>query len=152
MHLADNEHKFYLKVKGEKTGQSFEGDFVVKCILNHEEQIDVAIRVDRYNAGSRTISPNHALMNRTIAELEVRIKVDEKGKPLAPTWWVENDYGRLLYDTNILYSVFAEATKGESIWRDRIAKKAEEAEEDLKESDKAKKDKPKRAKKSKEEE
>lgn len=135
MHLANNEHKFYLKVKGDKTGEPFEGDFNVKCILTNEEQVEVAIRVDRYNGGSTTISQAHALINRTVAELELRIKRDEKGKLLAPTWWVDSDFGRTLYDTNVLYSVFEKAMEGEKKWDERIRKLADKTEEDLKKSE-----------------
>jgi|GEM_PF-2993310 len=131
MFLSNNEHKFYFKDKGERTGQSFEGDFVAKCILNQIEQIEVALRVDRYNGGSKTISPGHALMNRAIAELEIRLVK-------APTWWTDSDGGRTLYDSNILYSVFEEAFKGEKAWAERLKKEAEEAEGTAEKSQKAK--------------
>lgn len=128
MHLANNEHKFYCKIQGEKTMEWFEGDFVVKCILTNEEQVDIAIRTDRYNAGSKTLPTQHTLINRTIAELEVRIMRDAKGKLQAPTWWIESDGGRLLYDTNVLYHVFAEAMKAEQVFAQRLKDKAEAAE------------------------
>jgi len=131
MFLSNNEHRFRVKIKGEKTGEWFEGDFTSKCILNNEEQVQIAILVDRYNAGSRTISQNHALINRAVAELEMRIVRDKKGKLLAPTWWVESDHGRLLYDTNVLYEVFTKAVEGEKIWAKRISGEADEAEKNV---------------------
>lgn len=132
MFLSNNEHKFYFKSKGDVTGQPFEGDFVVKCVLNNMEQVEVGIRTDRYNAGSMTINPAHALINRTIAELEMRVIE-------APTWWKESDYGRTLYDTNILYEVFAKTMEGQKIWHERLKKEADEAEKDADKSQKAKK-------------
>lgn len=131
MFLANNEHKFYFKQKGDVTGQSFEGDFVCKCVLSNVEMIEVGLRVDRYNGGSKTLNPALALMNRTIAECEVRIIK-------APTWWQESDSGRSLYDSNILYSVFTEVMKGEKEWADRLKKEADEAEAAAEKSQKAK--------------
>lgn len=127
MFLTNNEHKFYLKAKGEKTAEAFEGDFTTKCILNQQEQVEVALRTDRYNGGSKTISPTHALINRTVAELEVRMIK-------APTWWTDSDSGRLLYDTNILFDVFTETMKGEKVWADRLKGEVENAEKDAEKS------------------
>lgn len=134
MFLANNEHKFYLKAKGEKSGQSFEGDFTVKCILNIEEEVEVAIRTDRYNAGSKTLNPSMALINRTIAELEMRIIK-------APTWWTDSGYGRTLVDKNVVYDVFTKAMEGEKVWADRLKSEAEEAEAEAEKSQKKKEDK-----------
>lgn len=129
MFLANNEYTFYCKVVGETTGEPFEGDFTVKCILNNEEQIDIAMRTDRYNGGSKTLAPQFALFNRTLAEIEVRI-IKKGNKTLAPTWWNESDGGRLLYDTNIVYHVFTEALKAQQVWNDRLKAKADQMEKD----------------------
>ena len=135
MHLADNEHTFYCKVQGEKTRSWYEGDFTVSCILNQEELVDVALRTDRYCGGSKNLSSQYVLINRSIAELEVRIVKDAKtGKMKAPTWWTESDNGRLLYDTNVVYRVFAEAMKAEEEWNKRLASKVEDAEKQAKEA------------------
>jgi len=144
MHLTNNEHKFYFKKKGDISGQSFEGDFTVKCVLNIEEQVQVGILVDRYNAGSRTLDPNRALMNRSIAELEMRIVKDKEEKFLCPTWWTESDFGRTLYDYNILYSVFSQAMDAEKDWKDRINKEVKKAEKDVKKSNKIRADREKK--------
>jgi hypothetical protein len=136
MHLANNEHKFYFKEKGEVSNQWFEGDFSVKCVLTIEEQVRVGVLVDRYNGGSRTLEPNRSLMNRAIAEMEVRIANNEKGKPLCPSWWAENDFGRTLYDSNILYSVFSKALEAEKKWADSLEKEADKSEKEVEKSKK----------------
>lgn len=136
MHLTNNEYRFYFKEKGDISGQWFEGDFVVKCVLNIEEQVQVGILVDRYNGGSRTLDPNRALMNRSIAEMEMRLAKDNEGDPICPTWWTENGFGRTLYDSNILYSVFSEAMNAEKSWKDSLNKEVKKAEKDAKKSDK----------------
>jgi hypothetical protein len=147
MHLANNEHKFYFKEKGVISNQWFEGDFSVKCVLTIEEQVRVGVLVDRYNGGSRTLDPNRALMNRSIAEMEVRIIYDNDNKPLCPTWWSENGFGRTLIDSNILYSVFSKAMEGEKKWMKDLEKEADKSE---KEVDKSEKIRAKRKEKEKE--
>lgn len=136
MHLANNEHKFYFKEKGTTSDQWFEGDFTVKCVLNIEEQVRVGVLVDRYNGGSRTLEPNRALMNRAIAEMEVRVATNKESKPLCPTWWTESDYGRTLYDSNILYSVFSKAMDAEKQWTERLNKEADKSEKEVEKSEK----------------
>lgn len=138
MHLPNNEYKFYFKEKGEVSGQWFEGDFTVKCVLNIEEQVQVGILVDRYNGGSRTIDPSRSLMNRTIAELEVRLSYDKNDKPLCPTWWEDSVFGRKLIDHNILYGVFAKAMEGEANWKKALNKEGDKAEKEVKKSEKVK--------------
>lgn len=137
MHLQDNDYTFYCKVQGEKSKEWFEGNFTVKSLLNQEEMVDVAIRTDRYNGGSKNLPTQHALINRAIAELEVRIVKDKKtNKMLCPTWWTESDFGRLLYDTNVVYHVFAEAMKAEDNWYKKLTEKSEAIEKQAKDNPK----------------
>lgn len=118
--LPANEHTLYVKIQGEDTKEWFEGSFTFKCLLNQAEKVEVAVRTDRYNQGSTTISPQHALINRTIAELEMRtIK--------APTWWTENGNGRLLYDTNVVFHVFKEAFEAEAAFKKKLEDKIKAA-------------------------
>ena len=126
--LPDYEFTFHFDSKGEKSGEQFYGDFTVKCILNNEEQVEVAMRTDRYSSGSKTLPSHVNLFNRTISELEMRIKRDKEGKLMAPSWWTESDGGRLLYDANIVYEVFTASIKGEEVWAARIKEKADKAE------------------------
>jgi hypothetical protein len=119
--LPNNEKTFHIKVQGERSKEWFEGDFTVKCLLNQAEQIDVALKTDRYNGGSASLPAQYALMNRTIAELEVRVK---KG----PTWWQESQSGRFLYDTNIVLEVFKESFKAEEAWGKAVEEQAAKAE------------------------
>ena len=133
--IQNNEYTFHVKVQGEKTKEQYEGTFTVKCILNQEEMVDVALRTDRYCGGSKNLANQYILVNRSIAELEVRIIKDEKtGKMKAPTWWIESDSGRLLYDTNVVYKVFADAMKAEEQWYKKLADKVEEAEKQVTEA------------------
>jgi hypothetical protein len=119
--LPNNEYIFHFKSKGEKSGDWYEGSFTVACVLNNLEQMEVAIRTDRYNAGSRTLPEQFKLFNRIMAELELRIKK-------APTWWTENNHGWALFDANIVHEIFNKAMEAEKVWSDRLKEKADQAE------------------------
>jgi hypothetical protein len=121
MLLANNEYTFHFKGKGETTQEQYHGDFVVKCVLSNAEQVEAAIRTDRYNGGSKTLADGFKVFNRIIAELELRIKK-------APTWWTESRGGWDLHDANIVHEVFAEVMKSQDVWTERLKEKATEAE------------------------
>lgn len=128
MYLPKNEYQFYIKHQGNKTKQWFEGTFVVRCCLTLEEQVQVAINVDRLNQGSVTIAPEYGLVNRALAEVQMRIVNDKDGKPQCPTWWTENRHGAGLFDSNIVFQVFADAMKAEEDWAKRLDEDTKKAE------------------------
>lgn len=121
MMLPGNEFTFPFKCKGEVSGQWFEGDFTVCCCLTNAEQSEVAIRTDRYSAGSKTLPEQFKLNNRVFAELDMRIKK-------SPTWWKESNGGWDLYDTNIVHEVFAKTMEASKDWAERLKAKAEQLE------------------------
>lgn len=125
MLLPGNEFTFHFKEQCKATKEWYEGDFTVKCLLTNEEQSEIALRTDRYNQGSRTLAPQYALFNRTMAELELRIIK-------APTWWKESDSGRTLFDADLVYAVFKEAMRAPEEW----AKKLEEKTKVVKDAEK----------------
>lgn len=134
--LPNNEYTFAFKRQGDVSKEWYEGTFVVKCVLTNSEQIDVAIRTDRYNAGAKNLGEHFKLFNRTMAELDVRIVK-------SPHFWKENNGGWELLDANIIYEVFAEAMKGQTSWSERLKERVEEAEKAAeKNPKKAKKDQP----------
>lgn len=136
--LPKNEHSFNVDVKGETTGERFQGSFTVKQILTVREQAQVGLLADTYNGGSRTIPRNVALMNLAIAELEVRIMQDKKGAQLAPSWWRDSDDGRDLLDVNVLYDIYNQALLAEKAYKTRVSGEAQEAEDAAKASVEAK--------------
>ncbi len=119
--LPNNEFSFHYTGKGETTGEQYFGDFTVKSVLSNAEQMEVAIRVDRYSGGSRTLAEQFKLFNRIFAELELRVIK-------SPKFWSESNNGWDLHDANIVHEVFTEAMKAPKIWADRIKAKAEEIE------------------------
>lgn len=128
MYLPKNEYQFYCKVQGQKTKQWFEGTFVVKCCLTIEEQVQVALTTDRLNEGSTTVAAEYALINRSLAEINMRIVRDKDGKPQCPSWWTENNSGAKLFDSNVIFHVFAETFKAEKDWEERLEKDVKVAE------------------------
>lgn len=136
MLLDNNERTVPFREEGERTKKMYEGKFTFKCLLTNLEQVEVALRTDRYNGGSSTLAPAKALISRAVAELEMRIIDYEK----CPSWFRDSDYGRHLVDTNILFGLFQEAMKAEKEWGEELAEKADKVEADA-EAAKEEKDK-----------
>jgi hypothetical protein len=119
---VSNEYTFAFKCVGEKTKQVYEGQFTVKCILSNQEIVEVGLRIDTYNRGSKTLPQGVQLLNRAMAELEIRTLK-------SPSWWKDSDAGRDLLDTNLIYELFNKAIDGERIYDERIAEATQSAEE-----------------------
>ena len=111
--LPNNESSFHVKVSGNRTKQSYEGDFIVKTYLTNAELIDVGLRFDTYNRGSQTVGTGISLLNRAMAELEVRVLK-------APSWWKDSDHGRNLFDTNVVLELFNKVMDAESAYGDKM--------------------------------
>lgn len=121
MMLPGNEFTFHFKHKGDVSGEWYEGDFTVCCCLTNAEQMEVAIRTDRYSGGSKSLPEQFKLTNRVFAELDMRIKK-------APKFWTESNGGWDLHDNNIVHEVFAKAMEASKDWAERLKAKATEAE------------------------
>lgn len=121
MLLPGNEYTFHFKGKGQTSGETYEGDFTVACVLSNAEQMEVAIRTDRYGGGSKSLPEQFKLTNRVFAELDMRVRK-------SPTWWKESNGGWDLHDANIVHEVFAQAMKAVDDWSERLKAKATEAE------------------------
>lgn len=126
--LPDKNHTFTVDVVGERTKERFQGSFTVKAMLTIAETVDVGLRTDAYNNGSRTIGERIYLMNRAIAEMEVRLASDPKKGLLAPSWWKDSDGGRQLLDLNVLYDVYNKALSAETEYEKKLTGSADEVE------------------------
>jgi hypothetical protein len=135
-----NEYTFPVKIVGERSKKTYEGNFTVKCVLNYQEQINVGLLIDEYNRGSRTVPEATFRMNRALAELDIRILVDERtGNQKAPSWWRDSNGGRELIDKNVVLELFLKALDAETDFDKRIEEEGKEAEEAIeKQSKKAK--------------
>lgn len=121
MSLPSNEHTFTVSILGERTRQKYDGSFTVKCVLTNRELIEVGLRTDAYNNGSKSIATSGiGIMNRAIAHMEIAtIK--------SPSWWRDSDGGRELLDLNVLYEVYNKALEAEKVYDERITKAADDA-------------------------
>lgn len=128
-----NEYNFNLSVKGEATGLKYEGTFKVKCLLTTAEKVNIGLRIDAYNGGSKTVPQGIAVLNATLAELDVRIME-------SPSFWKDSDGGRQLMDTNVIYEIFAKTNAAEEDFRTRMKEEAEKADKKAEESVKKKKE------------
>lgn len=135
-----NEYTFTVKLTGEKTKKTYEGTFTVKCVLTYEEQVQVGLLLDRYNGGSRTVPDGISRMNRALAEMDVKIALDSKGKQKAPSWWRDSDGGRKLIDKNIVLEVFLKSLDAETEYDKRIEEASKSAEEEAEKQAKKKKE------------
>lgn len=132
--LPSNEHTFQFRGTGERTKVTYSGTFKVKCLLNVNEQVEVALRHDSYTRQSKTLLPRAALLARAIAELEIR--VIEK-----PAFWKDCEEGRSLLDENIVFEVFNAALEAEKVFEERVKAANKDAEESISKSAKKEKDK-----------
>lgn len=120
MNLPSNEYTFSFNDKGERTKTRYEGKFTVRCILTMQEIVDVGLKIDELNRGSKTLAPGVGLINRAFAELDIRVLK-------APSWWKDSNNGRDLLDLNIVLGVFEKAMDAETEFSTRLEKAAEEA-------------------------
>lgn len=127
MNLPKNTYTFTFREKGEKTKKTYEGTFVVKCLLTALEVGQVAINQDVLNGGVKNIPSGVAILNRALAELDVRI---EK----APSFWKDANNGRDLMDLNIILEVYNKALDAETDYEKRINEEAEQAEKAIEEA------------------
>jgi hypothetical protein len=133
--LPPNEHTFELMsdggktVVGDKTGKKYEGSFTVKCVLTNAESIRVAVNTERYCEGQPGIPAYYRLFNRAIAEAEVRVRFDkDKGRPMAPGWWIDAEAGRELFDQNVVFDIYNQCMAAEKAWKDKVNGSAKESE------------------------
>ena len=131
---VSNEYTFHFSVIGEDTGLKYEGTFKVRCLLTAAEKVDIGLRIDAYNRGSKTVAQGIAILNATLAELDVRIIE-------SPSFWKDSDYGRGLVDTNIIYEVFRKSNDAEADFKQRLKDAADKAQSDAEASIKTKKEK-----------
>lgn len=125
MFLPPVETQIEFECTGETTSKRYSGSFTIKSVLNNFELTDVVLRTDRYNGGSQTIPAQIALFNRAIAELEIRVKS-------APDWWSKSDSGRLIFDQNVVFELFAKVLEAQKEWKDRLSQEATKSESNKK--------------------
>lgn len=121
MFLPSTETQIEFECTGETTSKRYSGSFTIKSVLNNFEATEVILRADRYNGGSQTLPVQTALLNRAIAELEIRVKS-------SPDWWSKSDSGRLIYDQNVIFELFNKVLEAQKEWKDKLSSEASKSE------------------------
>jgi hypothetical protein len=116
-----NEQNFTVSVVGELSGETFRGDFKVRKLLSHRQQLAYdAKRRELLGTNPNGTSNRADSLTEVFAQLSVRIVE-------APSWWVESGGGMDLIDDNVVIKVFEQTMLAEREAREAIAKRAEES-------------------------
>ena len=113
---------FNINVAGERTQESFFGDFEVKTMPSFQDQLtEDRIRRELVSGpGQIGSSANGATIASVFATLHSRVVK-------APTWWTESNQGLDLLDTNVVKAVYDATIKAEEEQVQELKDKAEAA-------------------------
>jgi len=117
--LPKNERTFSIKVEGDTSGETFEGQFTARCVLNMSERHSKELEKTRLMADYA--NPSGTLSG--IAEIlsTVRAKLTKW-----PDWWANLDYGSKILDENVVVQIYDEVQALEREWRSEVRKKVDE--------------------------
>lgn len=121
---------FTVSLDGDKTGTKWHGEFTVKTLLSHRDELR-RDQVRRELLGG--VSPEHATVRSlnqadVFSELAARIIK-------APSWWNESGAGLDLCDDNVIATVYSKTMEAEKDVLNRIKKDADQANEELRKSE-----------------
>ena len=113
--------KFSISVVGNKTGTQWVGEFTVKPMLSHRDEIR-RDRIRRELIGPEFGNPTDHVWNLavTFSELTVRVVA-------APPFWTSNGDGMDLMDTNVVTEVYKKTMEIEASAAAKIKADAEAA-------------------------
>jgi len=123
--LPKNESTFDIKLIGETTNVSYEGQFTVTCVLNVGGTH--GLELERTRLIADYANPTGLLSNLSLALATLRAKIVK-----APDWWYNLDAGAKIKDSEIIMSIFILCEEQEQKWRSDLQKKAEESDSEKK--------------------
>lgn len=112
MSLPSMEHTFSINVQGTDTGRYYDGTFTYVRPNLHKKS-EIAKMSSRLNEDLKTLPEDIVAFNYICANLFFTITS-------FPDWWSEANYGRDLYDANVVYEIFKKVTDFENDWQQRI--------------------------------
>lgn len=120
--LPPMEHVFTVKIKGNDTGQMFEGTFTYKR-PNIRKNSEINKTAAILNGGIMNLDEDTKLLHEVLATLKHTLTV-------APDWWEKSDCGYELYDSNVVFEVYQkcmafEKEYAESVWVEKEEVKEE---------------------------
>ncbi len=122
----NNTATFSIHVVGDKTNETFTGEFTCKLILSHRDEL---IRDSRKRELLGSINPQFAdsrSVNQADIFGEVFVRITN-----APQFWAESGNGLDLLDDNVVAAVYRECMRLEKEKLDAIKAKGTQAQADL---------------------
>lgn len=113
------EKTIHIKLEGETTFQTYEGDFTFKILLSLEEMHSLELMHSRLLGDLENPSQTLLLIARIRSNLKYHIVH-------SPLWWQESDEGAKLFDFNVLLELQAELNKAISEYKEEQREKAKQ--------------------------
>ena len=118
--LPKNEKTLDLDIEGFVTGVKYQGQFIVKCILDIAGNHALEMEKTRLQADYANPTDGLAGISEYLAEIRARtIK--------APDWWTNNSNGYTIIDQNVLIQIFNKCKEAEQQWKDDLKKLSDKA-------------------------
>ena len=125
----ENTRSFSINLVGDSTQEKYTGTFKVKCLLGPLERFR-ADEIRRELLGSNAKEASSLVHDMAIIFSELSLRIID-----GPIWWFSNPQGTYpgihIKDQNVWESVFSEAVKMESQYKQEIREKADKAKEEL---------------------
>ena len=116
--LPSMEHTFSLSKKGTNTGQLWEGKFTYQR-PNIGMQSEISKTAAKLNEDLKNLDDDMKFLHRVLATLRHTL-ID------APPWWIDNEFGMNLYDTNVVFEIFKTTQDFEDEWYTKVWKEEKE--------------------------
>lgn len=111
--IPNRDHEFTIKVVGDLTKESYEGEFQCK-IPNLKTQSLIAKTKAFYNAGF------DVTLDVSIKNLHHMVAYCKHTITKAPEWFLASDYGYDLYDENVLTEIYLKIVEHEEKWLESV--------------------------------
>jgi hypothetical protein len=104
MALAITTVPFFVDLKGESTGQTFQGDFACKPRLSSRDRLQKdALRRTLLGGAPESASPDALVRAEMFALISISLTD-------SPPWWKESGNGLDLFDDNVVFDVYDKVT------------------------------------------
>lgn len=120
----DNEVSFSIHVIGNRTGQTWTGEFKVQKFLSHRAMLQKDQLLRKYLSGE---NPQITAQ----LELAAALSTCQSSLTKAPDWWNNSDSGLDLVDTNVLTEVYSQIVRVQDEAEKAVKAKAEAAAQEL---------------------
>ncbi len=110
--LPSMEKTFYISVRGKETGRMYEGEFTY-VRPNLHKKAEIAKMNVRLNGDLKNLPLDVHVFNNMSSTLYHCVTN-------APKWWEESNFGRDLYDVEVIEAIWKETEKFEDEWYEQV--------------------------------